>query len=283
MLEVNQLNREQFQNLLDLQQQVKKKAKYNAPLYIHIIRAERPYPCNILAYQGRELIGFSSRFLFHDGEVEFSLIMHPKFKSAFLAKKLLIPLIKYVPPEYKKTVVIATPHQQSPDIHPDKNWEYVFSSHRLQWVGVCPKPSINEELEIIKAQTEHFNIFQEIIHTCFPNGTQMIPEIYQQLMSNPLVQIYLLKKHDDILGAIQINQENKIYRISDVSILPKYRQKGYANYLLSHILHQLSNKHKDIILDVESRNQFVLQLYLRIGMKEINICDYWRIPFHEIF
>lgn len=283
MLEVTHLNKEQFQNLLDLQQQVKRKAKYTAPLYIHIIRAQRPYPCNILAYQGKELIGFASRFLFHDQEVEFSLIMHPKFKSAFFAKKLLMPLLKYVPSEYKKTIVITTPHHQRPDFHPEKNWEFVFSSHRLQWHGVAPKPQEIEELDIIKAEPQHFEIFQEIIHTCFPNGTQMIPEIYQHLMNNPQVQIYLLKKYEEILGAIQINQENKTYRISDVSILPAHRKQGYANYLLSHIIHQLTSKHKDIILDVESRNHFVLAWYLRMGMKEINVCDYWRIPYSEIF
>ncbi len=283
MLEVTHLNKEQFQNLLDLQQQVKRKVKYTAPLYIHIIRAQRPYPCNILAYHGKELIGFSSRFLFHEQEVELSLIMHPKFKSAFLAKKLLIPLLKYIPLEYKKTVIITTPHNQRPDFHSEKNWEFLFSSHRLQWQGIASKPPVIEELDIIKAQPQHFENFQEIIHTCFPNGTQIVSEIYEHLMDNPLVQIYLLKKQNDILGAIQINQENKIYRISDVSILPAHRKQGYANYLLSHIIHQLASKHKDIILDVESRNHFVLAWYLRMGMKEINICDYWRIPYSEIF
>lgn len=283
MLELTQLNKAQFQNLLDLQKQIKQKLRYTAPLYIHIIRAERPYPCNILAYQGRELIGFSSRFLFHEQEVELSLIMHPKFKSAFLAKKLLMPLLKYIPQEYKKFVVIATPHGQKPDFHPEKNWELVFSSHRLQWMGAAPKPKALEHVEMIKAQAQHFEIFQKIIHACFPNGTQMVPEIYQHLMASTQVQIYLLKKNEDILGAIQINHENKVYRISDVSILPEYRKQGYAQYLLSETIHQLSLKQKDIILDVESRNEFVLAWYLRMGMKEINICDYWRIPFTEIF
>ncbi len=283
MLEVTHLNKNQFQDLLALQSLIQKKEKNNAPIYTHIIRKERPYACNVLIYEGRELIGFSSRFLFHEGQVELSLIIHPKYKTPFMAKKLLTPLLKFIPQNYKNTVVIATPHGQKPDIKPTANWTYMHSSHRLQWQGVAKKPAHNEELEIIKAAPEHFQVFQNIIYTCFPNSTEMAPEIYAMLMENPQVQIFLLKKQNEFVGAIQINHENKSYRISDISILPNHRQSGLARYLLLNICHQLQVKQQMIVLDVESTNRDVLAWYQRLGMKETNVSDFWRIPYQDIF
>ena len=283
MLEINHLNKQQFKDLLALQAAIKKKYNYTAPIYTHIIRKERPYDCNILLYHGKELIAFASRFLFHEDQVEFALIMHPQHKSDFMAKKLLQSLIKYIPPNYKKTIVISTPHNQRPDIKPDANWEYLYSSHRLHWLSVTPKPEPIADLAITKATSEHFNIFKNIIRTCFPRSTELTADIYQLLMENTQVQIYLLKKQDEFVGAIQINHENKSFRISDVAILPEHREQGYAKYMLTSTLHNLQAKQQKILLDVESSNIFVREWYQRLGMVETNISDFWQIPFQNIF
>lgn len=283
MIEVTHLNKEQYQQLLDLQAEVKKKDRFNAPLYTHIIREERPSPCNILFYQGRDLVGFSSRFLFHPGNVELSLIIHPQFRNDFMAKKLLLPLLKYIPSTYKQSAVIATPHQQKPSIYPEKNWEYLYSSYRLKWQGIARKPNPKPELEIIKARISDFKNFQNIVYNCFPESTELGEDIYEKLMNNSMVNIYLLKKADEVIGAIQINQENKWYRISDVAILPQYQQNGYGHYLLMHIIHQLHSRQKQICLDVENTNTFVLNWYQRLGMQTLNISDYWKLSFTEVF
>jgi ribosomal protein S18 acetylase RimI-like enzyme len=229
------------------------------------------------------LVGFASRFLFHPGSVELSLMIHPKLRNELMAKKLLLPLLKYIPSTYKQSIVIATAHQQKPDIYPEKNWEYLYSSYRLKWQGIAKKPHPNPELEIIKAQMSDFKDFQNIIYTCFPESTELGEDIYEKLINNSMVTIYFLKKADEFIGAIQINQENKWYRISDVAILPSYQQHGYGHYLLMNIIHQLHSRQKQICLDVENTNTFVLNWYQRLGMVPLNISDYWKIAFTEIF
>lgn len=283
MIEITHLNKDQYQQLLDLQLNIRKKDQFNAPLYTHIIRQERPVACNILDYQGKELIGFASRFLFHLGSVELSLMIHPQFRTELMIKKLLLPLQKYIPTPYRQSIVMATPHQKKPDVYPEKNWEYLYSSYRLKWQGIAKKPKPLSGMEISKARIENFSSFQGIVSTCFPQGTEISSEVYQSLIQNPLVNIFFLKKADEYIGTIQINQENKWYRISDVAILPNYQQSGYGYYLLMNIIHQLHSRQKQICLDVENTNTFVLNWYQRLGMQTINISDYWKIAFNEIF
>ena len=281
-LEVNSLNREQATSLLDLQQAIKKQYHSHPLVYWHILKKDRPMPCNLLAFAGKELIAFGSRFLFHEGTTELSILLHPRFQNEFLAKQLFQGLLKYIPNNYKQFITLATPHQQRPIIHPDNpNWTLEHSSIRLQWFGPAKKPVPLQDYILEKAKPEHFKAFQSLCKTAFPHGTEMIPEIFQELISGSSTQLSLLRHQDKIIGSIQVNQENKYYRISDIAVLPEYRRQGLGNFLLKSILHQLVQRQKPIILDVENNNEAALNWYLGLGMKKINTCDFWRLPFAE--
>ena len=43
------------------------------PIYRHLLENERPFPCNILAYEDQSLIGFVRAFFFADNEVEIAI------------------------------------------------------------------------------------------------------------------------------------------------------------------------------------------------------------------
>ena len=283
IIEVTHLTKTQYLQLLDLQSAVSKKDSFNAPIYYHIIRQERPVPCNILAYHGQELIGFASRFLFHQGSVEICLILHPLYHHELLAKKMVYALLPFIPSTYQSFVQITSPHQVRPAIYPEKNWQYLFSCARLKWQGPAKKPKPIPGLSIVKAQNEDFDIFHHITRTCFPQGTEFNAQIYHSLMQNPLVKIYLLKHGEETIGTIQTNQEHQWYRLSDMAILPTYQKSGFGNFLIMSIIHQLQSRQKQICLDIENTNDFLMGWYQRLGMKVMNISDIWKIPFSEIF
>lgn len=281
-LEVNSLNRDQSTDLVNLQQALKKQFQSTPALYWHILKKPRPLPCNLLGYAGKELIAFASRFLFHQGTTELSILIHPQFQNEFIAKQLFYGLLKYIPNDYKDYISLATPHQQKPLIQPDNPlWAKGHSSIRLQWFGPAKKPQAMANFQLEKAKLEHFSQFKTLCKVAFPYGTDMVPEIYNELITGSGTQLTLLKHQEQIIGSIQVNQENKYYRISDIAVLPEFRGQGLGNYLLKSILHQLITRQKPIVLDVEDDNELALKWYLGLGMKKINTCDFWRIPFAE--
>jgi ribosomal protein S18 acetylase RimI-like enzyme len=280
-LELKSLNREQSTHLLELQQAIHKQYQASPLIYWHILKKDRPYACNILAYAGKELIGFASRYLFHQGTTELSLMVHPKFENEFFIKQLCFALIKYIPYGYKNFIVVSTPHQIKPLFKPNADWEFTHCSYRLQWQGPAKKPNPIPNIGLQKAKITDFDGFKYLSDVGFPNGTDMTPEIFESIIEGSQAQLWLLKQDQQVIGSIQINQENKYYRISDITVLPDFRGQGHANYMLKSILHLLQQRQKTIVLDVEDTNPIALNWYLRLGMKKINTSDFWRLPFKE--
>lgn len=280
-LELTHLNREQTTHLLSLQKIIQKQFQTSPVLYWHILKKIRPTPCNILAYSGRELIGFCSRYLFHSGECEISLLVHPKFQTEFFIKQLIFSVIKYIPGEHKNDIVLSTPHKTKPSIKPDADWKYLHSSIRLQWQGPIKKPDIIPGYILDKAIKSDYDGFKYLSEKGFPDGTDMSPEIFSHIVDDHTTQLWLLKQDNRVIGSIQINQENKLYRISDITVLPDYRKQGLGHYLLKSIIHILHQRQKTMILDVESTNEIALNWYLNLGMKKINTADFWKLSFSE--
>lgn len=281
-LELSHLNRDQATHLTELQETLRKHHHSSPNIYWHILKKMRPVPCNILAYSGRELIGFCSRFLFHMGSTEICLMVHPKFQTEFFIKSLVYQVIKYIPAEHKNFMIVSTPHEQKPLICPNGNWEFLYSSYRLQWQGAAKKPDSRPGFNLNKAKVEDYQGFKILSEIGFPNGTDLNPEIFKHIIENNTTQLWLLKKDELIVGSIQINQENRAYRISDITVLPEFRQQGLGHFLLKSMVHLLHQRQKNIILDVESTNPVALEWYLGLNMRKINTTDYWRLPFNEL-
>lgn len=281
ILQLTHLNRDQTTQLLNLQQLVQKRFAASPVIYWHIIKQQRPMPCNLLAYAGGKLVAFCSRFLFHLDSCELSLILDPKFENEFLVRQLVAEVNQFIPPEHKKTIVISTPHACKPPYKPNANWKLLHSSYRLQWQGPVKKPSSPAGLILGKATSEDFQGFKHLTDVGFPHGTDMIPEIYQHILQGQGTQLWLLKKEGLVIGSIQVNQENKYFRISDITVLPEYRQQGLGNFLLKSIVFMLHQRQKLMVLDVESNNPVALNWYLDLGMKKINCADFWELPYRD--
>jgi len=281
ILELNHLNRDQTTQLLNLQQVVQKRFGASPVIYWHIIKQQRPMPCNLLAYAGGKLVAFCTRFLFHLDSCELSLIVDPKFDNEFLIRQLITQVNQFIPPEHRNNIVISTPHACKPIYKPNANWTFLHSSYRLQWQGPVKKPNPPPGFTLNKALVEDFQGFKNLTDIGFPHGTDMIPEIYQHILQTPGTQLWLLKKDHEVIGSIQINQENKYFRISDITVLPDYRQQGLGNFLLKSMVYTLHQRQKLMVLDVESNNPVALQWYLNLGMKKINCADFWQLPYND--
>lgn len=283
ILELAHLNREQFKQVQDLQQLVYNKYGSSPPVYWHIVRRIRPFNCNILCYLGPKLIGFVSRFLFHPGQTELCMLIHPDFEASNFVRQIVYPILKYIPNDARAKIIIPCPHTQKPLIKPEAPWQLSHHSYYLKWQGIAKKTTVMNEFIIDKAKMEDFEPASKILKTCFPNGTEMTAEIFQHIIQDNYTKLYTLKKSNLLIGLVQVNQEGSCYRISDLCVLPEFQGQQLGAYLLKNIIFKLYQRQKPIALEVDSYNQAIFAWYQRLGFKTINTRDYWYCSFQEIF
>jgi ribosomal protein S18 acetylase RimI-like enzyme len=283
ILELAHLNREQFKQVQDLQQLVYQKYRSSPPVYWHIVRRIRPFNCNILCYLGPKLVGFISRFLFHPGEAELCLLIHPDFETNNYIRQMIWPILKYIPKDSQKKIIIPTAHEHKPLIRPEANWALSHHSYYLKWQGPAKKPDFRQAYMIDKASLTDYPEVIQILKICFPQGTEMTPDIFNHILSDNYTKLYTLKHHDQLLGLVQVNQEGSSYRISDLCILPEYQGQHLGAYLLKTIIYKLFQRQKPIALEVDSHNAKIFEWYQRLGFKLLNTRDFWYCSFQEIF
>jgi len=79
-----------------------------------------------------------------------------------------------------------------------------------------------------------------------------------------------------VAGTHASSRNHKIACIGNVFTLPSYRNKGYATVCTSKVVEALLPDHKDIILNVDSKNISAIKVYKKLGFQEH--CTYFEGP-----
>jgi len=90
---------------------------------------------------------------------------------------------------------------------------------------------------------------------------------------------YGIRKNDTLVSAAGTHVTFKLYKmacIGNVFTLPTYRNRGYATVCTSKVVEALLPDHKDIILNVESKNIPAIKVYEKLGFQEH--CTYFEGP-----
>lgn|SRR5574344_1147070 len=124
-------------------------------------------------------------------------------------------------------------------------------------------------MEIIKATEKNLNEIFDIENVCFssPFGKN---DINYELSNNPFAYVYLLQLDSKIVGYIDYWITFDSSTICRIAVLPKYRNKGFAQLLLDDAINNLINKKvSTITLEVRESNIPAISLYLKNGFVKI--------------
>jgi len=90
---------------------------------------------------------------------------------------------------------------------------------------------------------------------------------YMKNYSNPSFD--LIKLGDNTIGRLYVNRGNSEIRIIDIAILPDFRKRGVAKFLMNQIIQESMDVNKKITLHVEQNNP-ILAWYSNLGFKTIS-------------
>ena len=80
---------------------------------------------------------------------------------------------------------------------------------------------------------------------------------------------YMVQLKEKTIGKIKVNYNNNAAFIGGFGILPDFRSKGYGKATLMAVLGLINEKNiTEIGLDVESKNNTALNLYISCGFEE---------------
>lgn len=127
-------------------------------------------------------------------------------------------------------------------------------------------------LNFRKAVKEDGLSYKKIIHDAF--GDEVEENTLIQGLKDPSIIIYILEKDNKAIGSatVQLKKELSLAYIYDIAILKEYRGQGLGSYLLQSCIKGLKEKNIDIAsLSVTGDNERALELYKKIGFKEVDI------------
>ncbi len=92
-------------------------------------------------------------------------------------------------------------------------------------------------------------------------------EDYRKLNENYSLAIYIFEEGNNILGFAVFMDSFDVIELVRIGVLKEYRNKGIAYKIIEEAIREIS---KNIILEVREKNEPAINLYKKIGFKEIS-------------
>lgn len=127
-------------------------------------------------------------------------------------------------------------------------------------------------LNLRKAREEDALNYKKIILDGFDD--EVGEDVLIQALKDPSIIIYILEKENQVIGSatVQSREDLSLAYIYDIVILKEYRGQGMGSYLLKSCIMALKEKDIDrASLQVTGENKRALELYRKIGFKEVDI------------
>jgi ribosomal protein S18 acetylase RimI-like enzyme len=278
-----QLNESQLQDLEQLTQLCQSTDGGLPAIYHHLISQKRDTESNILYYQDENLLGFLSVYFFYQDACEMSLLIAPGHRRQGIACQLLQTIIPLLITKSVSKLIFSSSASFCDNWIPAKGFSYQQSEYHMERNSYETLFIVNQSLTIRKATMADLDVLCALDTACFPEHQANMIERFIFLLNNNEYDILLASHNDLVIGKAHINWQPKSTLLSDIAVFPEYQGRGLGGELLSHsINHVLSLGKIRLALDVETKNQSALNLYLRHGFKTTHVYDYWSIPTEKL-
>jgi len=231
-------------------------------------------------YDNNKLIGYIGICEFGRNILEVNGMVHPEYRRIGIFKKLF-SLVKDEGHrrEAPKMLLLSDNNsiaglgfiKSTCANHDHSEYEMFLKSNGkdvLKQNNVILRKATNKDAKEITIQDSiYFNIEFNEEDISMPEEKEMCGMI-----------IYVAEVNNKIIGKINLEIRDDIGGIYGLGVLPEYRKKGYGREILISGIGKLKEKNpKEIMLQVETKNECALSLYKSCGFEVTSIMDYYKI------
>ncbi|SES85089.1 mycothiol synthase [Natronincola peptidivorans] len=230
-----------------------------------------------IAVYGEKVVGLASCMINHmdHSQATLNFVVHPSFRNQgfgtalyqqvmdYSRKKWLQQLETYVKKRLVPAIAFVTKRGFQPVLY---SWQMEIKLDEVDFVE-----NLQEDIIFSKATAEDGKAYAEVMNSCF--GDALDDSVLQQLLRDPSIEVYMLKKNGKVIGSTTIQTKNNLSvgYIYDVAVVREYRGQGLGSYMMRCCMRIL--KDRDIekaSLLVTGENKAALALYHRLGFREVD-------------
>jgi ribosomal protein S18 acetylase RimI-like enzyme len=159
------------------------------------------------------------------------------------------------------------------------NARYDFTEYSMKYFETPLSPTVKSSVQgiMIKASTENIDEIVELRQKIFADCFDDAMAIAGNTFGSDKRDQYIFSLSDQHVGIVSVFVEEAEASIHGFGIIPEYQGKGLGKEMLLQITKNLiSEGYKDIIIEVDSKNQAAFELYKKCGFKVTVSYDYYR-------
>lgn len=247
------------------------------PIYSNLLVKRRNLPCNLLYYDQHQLIGFLSLFFFYDDACELTLMVDPLWRRQGIATRLIATIMPVIQTSGIHSIYYPSPKGLNDAWLPTQQLSYQKTEYEMEWKGTNPIQAIPDGLHFHKGTDKDIQNLTQIDVTCFHTDRLEMEARFQRLVHDQTYTLFLISFENQVIGKAHLHEDPDHIQLSDIAILPAYRNQGLGQILLNYCIQNASKiSTLPLRLEVDSHNQNALYLYLKSGFKITNAWDLWK-------
>lgn len=234
-----------------------------------------------LLYDQHKLISVLSIFAPTRQEAEISAFTIPAYREKGCFKMLFEEAAAEIKRcDIKEILFVCEPSSLSGRAVLKKlNARYDFTEYSMKYIKppLTPVAKSSARGILIKAKAESINeivaMREKVFGDCCDDATAIVHNTFESKNREQ----YIFFCFGQNLGIVTVYYEDASVSIHGFGIIPEYRGKGLGKEMLLQITSNLISKGcKDIIIEVDSKNQVAFELYKKCGFIVTVSSDYFR-------
>jgi ribosomal protein S18 acetylase RimI-like enzyme len=238
---------------------------------------------DFLYYVNGQLVGYLALYGFGRREVEISAMVNPAYRQLGIFKALLSASRQEVEKRGVPDLLFICERKSSSGqaaIHAI-GAKYQFTEYEMSLARpVRTGGRTVAGLGILPATAADIPLLAQMDELCFQIPIEnAYSRLYEEITGDHPRQARVVTMAGEIIGKIHVvTTETEVY-LAGFCVLPKFRGRGLGSAVLAQIVDELvSAGHRQISLEVETKNKGALKIYERSGFEITTAYDYFRLP-----
>ncbi|MTI71788.1 MAG: GNAT family N-acetyltransferase [Firmicutes bacterium] len=229
---------------------------------------------DFLCFKDNNLVGYLGTHIY-DSVAETTGMVHPEYRRKGIFTKLMsiatdILIKKGI---YKVLLISEDATLASKKYVKNINAKLVSTEYRM----ILKKYNFKKtktDLVVRKAKAIDAAKRARILSICFDMPIKD-KENYIKELHDKNKEFYVAELNNTVIGNLNVSFADNVV-IYGVGILPEYRNKGYGKEFIKRVIDNFDND-KDIILEVNSKNNAAIKVYEKCGFNKTNTYNYYEV------
>ncbi len=157
---------------------------------------------------------------------------------------------------------------------------YRFAEHRMKWHATAFTASLQhtEKITLARVDAADREMLIHLESAAFGDQEELCREWITRWFTEPNQRFYIGKWGEQAVGLIRVAFDKDAVDLCTFGVLPEHRGRGFGRQILEQVIQDVLPEGKTIYIEVETKNDTALSLYLSCGFQSVATFRYYEFP-----